>query len=32
MKIAQNMLYISEIPNFNEKHSNLPIFKIIEKS
>ena len=30
--IAQNILHISQIPNFNGQHSGVPIYKTLEKS
>ena len=32
LRIAKNILYISQIINFNEEHSNMPIYKTLEKS
>ena len=32
MRMAQNILHISQIPNFNGEHSDMPIDKILEKS
>ena len=32
LRIAKNILYISQIINFNEEHSNMPISKTLEKS
>ena len=32
IRLAQNILYISQIPNFNRQHSNMSIYITLEKS